>query len=42
LIRSLEPGEDWAWCFVDQIGLVIPEVQGSTRIPPSPLGSGWA
>jgi hypothetical protein len=40
LIRSLEPGEDWAWCFVDQVGLLIPQVQGTTRIPPSPLGSG--
>src|SRR5688572_4894577 len=38
LIRSLEPGEDWSWCFVDQVALVIPEVQGSTDIPPSPLG----
>ncbi len=38
LIRSLEPGEDWSWCYVDDIGLLIPEVHGSTRIPPSPLG----
>ena len=38
LIRSLEPGENWSWCFVDQVGLVIPQVQGDTRIPPSPLG----
>ena len=38
LIRSLEPGENWSWCFVDQVGLLIPNVQGSTRIPPSPLG----
>jgi uncharacterized UBP type Zn finger protein len=37
LIRSLEPGEDWSWCFIDQIGMVIPEVRGETRIPPSPL-----
>ncbi len=37
LIRSLEPGEDWSWCFPDGIGLLIPEVHGSTRIPPSPL-----
>jgi len=40
LIRSLEPGEIWSWCFVDGFGLVIPEVQGKTRIPPSPLGRG--
>ena len=37
IIRSLEPGEEWSWCFVDQIGLVIPTVRGETRIPPSPL-----
>jgi Zn-finger in ubiquitin-hydrolases and other protein len=38
LIRSLEPHEDWSWCFVDQVGMIIPEIHGSTRIPPSPLG----
>jgi len=38
LIRSIEPGEEWSWCFVDDLALLIPEVQGSTRIPPSPLG----
>jgi len=38
LIRSIEPCEDWSWCFVDEIGMVIPEVEGETRIPPSPLG----
>jgi hypothetical protein len=41
LIRSLEPGEDWSWCFVDELGLRLPEVQGHTRIPPSPLGQAW-
>ena len=38
IIRSLEPGDDWSWCYVDRIGLLTPEVGGSTRIPPSPLG----
>ena len=38
IIRSLEPGEDWSWCFVDEVGMVIPSVRGRTRIPPSPLG----
>ena len=38
LIRSLEPGEDWNWCYVDQVALLIPVVTGETRIPPSPLG----
>ena len=37
LIRSLEPGEDWSWCYVDEVALRIPTVQGATRIPPSPL-----
>jgi uncharacterized UBP type Zn finger protein len=37
LIRSLEPGEDWTWCFDDQLAMRIPEVHGETRIPPSPM-----
>ena len=38
LIRSLEPGEDWSWCFLDEVAMRIPDVKGETRIPPSPLG----
>ncbi|MFZ2051369.1 MAG: UBP-type zinc finger domain-containing protein [Solirubrobacteraceae bacterium] len=38
LIHSLEPGEHWSWCYIDQVGLIIPQVKGATRIPPSPLG----
>jgi uncharacterized UBP type Zn finger protein len=38
LIRSLQPGEDWSFCFVDEVGMVIEGVSGQTRIPPSPLG----
>jgi uncharacterized UBP type Zn finger protein len=38
LIRSLEPGEEWSWCYVDDLGLLIEGVHGETRIPPSPLG----
>jgi uncharacterized UBP type Zn finger protein len=38
LIRSLEPEEEWSFCFVDDIGIVIPQVVGETRIPPSPMG----
>jgi hypothetical protein len=38
IIRSLEPGEQWCWCFVDEVGMLIPEVRGDTRIPASPLG----
>jgi uncharacterized UBP type Zn finger protein len=37
LIRSIEPGEDWTWCYVDQVGLVLDRPTGTTRIPPSPL-----
>jgi uncharacterized UBP type Zn finger protein len=38
LIRSIEPGEDWVWCYPDGVGMAIPQVQGETRIPPSPMG----
>ncbi len=37
IIRSLEPGETWSWCYVDEVTLSLPEVHGSTRLPPSPL-----
>jgi uncharacterized UBP type Zn finger protein len=37
IIRSLEPGEDWSWCFEDEVAMRIPRVLGETRIPPSPL-----
>jgi uncharacterized UBP type Zn finger protein len=37
LIHSLEPGEDWSYCYIDDIGMLIPEVHGHTRIPPSPM-----
>ena len=37
LIRSLEPGEEWSYCYIDDIGMVIPEVHGHTHIPPSPM-----
>jgi hypothetical protein len=37
IIRSLEPGEDWCWCYIDEVAMVIAAVKGSTRIPPSPL-----
>jgi uncharacterized UBP type Zn finger protein len=38
LIRSLEPGETWSWCFLDEVVLLAPGIRGQTRIPPSPLG----
>src|SRR5262245_50482460 len=37
LVRSIQPGEDWVWCYVDQVGLAGVQVAGETRIPPSPL-----
>ena len=33
IIRSLEPGETWSWCFVDEVGMLIEEVHGETQIP---------
>ena len=38
IIHSLQPGEHWAWCFVDEVAFAIEGVHGETRIPPSPLG----
>ena len=37
IIRSLEPGEIWSWCFRDEAAFELPDVHGQTRIPPSPL-----
>jgi uncharacterized UBP type Zn finger protein len=37
IMRSLEPGEAWSWCFIDEIAMLIDGVHGETRIPPSPL-----
>jgi uncharacterized UBP type Zn finger protein len=37
IMRSIEPGEDWSWCFEDQLAMRIPQVVGAPRIPPSPL-----
>jgi uncharacterized UBP type Zn finger protein len=37
IIRSLEPGEEWCWCYLDQVAFVIEGLRGTTRIPPSPL-----
>jgi hypothetical protein len=36
-MRSVQPGENWAWCFEDQLAMVVPQVQGEPSIPPSPL-----
>jgi uncharacterized UBP type Zn finger protein len=38
IIRSLEPGEKWCWCYLDEVAFIDDDVRGETRIPPSPLG----
>ena len=37
IIRSLEPGEDWNWCYVDDVAFLVDGIRGRTRLPPSPL-----
>jgi hypothetical protein len=37
IIRSLEPGEDWCWCYLDEIPFVVDGISGETRIPAPPL-----
>jgi uncharacterized UBP type Zn finger protein len=37
LIRSLEPGEEWSFCYVDDMVMILPGVNGQTRLPPSPM-----
>ncbi len=37
LIRSLEPGETWSWCYEDEVMMVISGIEGETTIPPSPM-----
>jgi hypothetical protein len=39
IIHSIEPGEDWSWCYVDEVAFVLDGIHGGTRIPPSPLAS---
>jgi hypothetical protein len=40
LIRSLEPGEEWSWCYEDEAAMLIEGVHGQTRIPRSPMLAG--
>jgi uncharacterized UBP type Zn finger protein len=37
IIRSIEPGEQWSWCFEDRVVLMLPQVRGATALPPSPM-----
>jgi hypothetical protein len=36
IIRSLEPGEDWSCCYLDEVAFRLDSITGTTRIPPSP------
>jgi uncharacterized UBP type Zn finger protein len=40
VIRSLEPGEDWCWCYDAEFVFALSGLRGETRIPPSPLLTG--
>ena len=33
VMRSYEPGEDWYWCYVDEIGF---ELEAAPPAPPAP------
>jgi hypothetical protein len=37
IVRSIQPGENWAWCYADQLLMALPQVHGQPAIPPSPL-----
>ena len=37
IMRSVQPGENWAWCYEDEVAMVLPQVTGEPSIPPSPL-----
>jgi hypothetical protein len=32
IIRSVQPGEDWSWCYPDQLEIVIPALHGQPVI----------
>ncbi|HLS40810.1 MAG TPA: UBP-type zinc finger domain-containing protein [Ornithinicoccus sp.] len=34
VIRSFEPGEDWFWCYVDEVAFELPDA------PPAPSHAG--
>ena len=37
IMRSVQPGEDWCWCFEDELAMRLPQVEGEPSIPRSPL-----
>ncbi|HEX2086314.1 MAG TPA: UBP-type zinc finger domain-containing protein [Solirubrobacteraceae bacterium] len=28
ILRSVEPGEEWSWCAIDEIAFVLPDEEG--------------
>ena len=40
LIRSLEPAEEWSWCYEDEVGMIIREIH--LKIRPAPAQGGGA
>lgn len=37
IMRSIQPGETWAWCYVDETSVQPRGVSGEPSIPRSPL-----
>ena len=37
IVRSIQPGENWAWCYEDELLMALSQVHGEPRIPRSPL-----
>ena len=33
LVQSFEPGEDWVWCYADEVGLEVEGMEGSPSHP---------
>lgn len=33
LVQSFEPGEDWVFCYVDEVGLELPDLADSPSHP---------
>jgi hypothetical protein len=40
IMKSAEPGEDWGWCYIDQIQLDSPSVEGGALRKQASLPSG--
>ena len=32
IVRSAEPGEEWSWCFIDEVGFIV-ETSGVSSSP---------